>query len=325
MQAPGQAQVAVLLATYNGARFIEAQLQSLRKNVTPFALHWIDDRSTDETRAVLRESVRRMDIELFEWHRHERLGVPAAYFHLIENAAADIYMFCDQDDIWQPGKIDATAANLLPDRESSVLCFSDPLVFNDAAPEVLRRFGEVNGLTRAAALQASRSFMHNPAVGNTMGFTRPLRELFLKHNDIARAHARMHDWWMYLIAHASGVSRMLDDVPTTLYRQHAGNTLGAYLHRGRSSIERISRMWGMYQEARHFISRQAAGFVLASKTLPPSPKLEQLVAHARRVATLDKRQSPAAIAHLLRRDMMPGYKNTAFWMAATCLCCDAGS
>jgi uncharacterized protein YprB with RNaseH-like and TPR domain len=41
-----QVRVAVLLSTYNGARFIEPQIKSLKENVTPFTLHWINRLTT---------------------------------------------------------------------------------------------------------------------------------------------------------------------------------------------------------------------------------------------------------------------------------------
>jgi hypothetical protein len=58
-------------------------------------------------------------------------------------ADADIYLFCDQDDIWQAGKIDAVVDNLRADVASAVLCFSDPLMFYNDEPEVFYRLSRV--------------------------------------------------------------------------------------------------------------------------------------------------------------------------------------
>src|SRR5205823_13588786 len=97
-----QLAVAVLLATYNGERYVEKQLRSLEQNDTKFTLHWLDDHSTDNTRSIVRTVARESDIELREWHQSRHLGVPLAFFQMLECAEADIYLFCDQDDIWQP-------------------------------------------------------------------------------------------------------------------------------------------------------------------------------------------------------------------------------
>src|ERR1700729_1913701 len=94
------ANVAILLATYNGAKFVETQILSLKENRTPFTIHWIDDHSTDDTRLIVRECARSAGIPVKEWHIELHLGVPGVFFELLERAEADIYLFCDQDDIW---------------------------------------------------------------------------------------------------------------------------------------------------------------------------------------------------------------------------------
>ena len=127
-----QLRVAVLLATYNGAPFIAEQIQSLAANSMPFTLHWLDDHSTDNTRELVSASARVAGIELHEWHQDQRQGIPGVFFKLVECVSADIYLFCDQDDIWQPGKIDATIKSLSPDLWQPALVYSDPLVFSDS-------------------------------------------------------------------------------------------------------------------------------------------------------------------------------------------------
>ena len=321
MKAKHHARVAILLATHNGARFIEPQVKSLKENSTPFTLHWLDDHSTDNTRDAVRVSALSSGIDLAEWHQPERQGVPGAFFQLIECVDADIYLFCDQDDIWQPGKIDATVANLRPDLASPVLCFSDPLMFKDDEPGILHPLLDVIGVKAAAALEESRLFICAPFPGHTIGFTRPLRDIFLSHKDVARKYAFMHDWWMYLIAAASGTPRMLSNVPTTLYRRHGNNFSKDYLSTKTSG--QMAWTWRLQQAIRRAVSRQAEGFVLASTTLSPGPKLERILALARLVATLDRRQSPVTLVRLASRGAMWPNWRTAAWFAAACLCSDA--
>jgi rhamnosyltransferase len=314
--------VAVLLATYNGAQYVEAQIRSLKENVTRFTLHWLDDHSSDDTCKFVRASTLSSGIELREWHQPFRQGVPGAFFQLLECVEADIYLFCDQDDIWQPGKIDATVTNLLPDVASPVLCFSDPLLFYDDEPGIFRRMSDASHIKSSANLQGSRSLMATLAAGQAVGLTRPLREMFLRHKDIAREHAHMHDWWMYLLANASGTSRLLADAPTTLYRQHGNNVTSAFFSRSRG-INRLVLTWRLQHRWRRLLSRQAQGFLLASPTLPPGPKLDPLLAVARLVATLDRRQSPAALVRLARcGGIVPSWYRM-LWLAASCLYSDA--
>ena len=322
MQAPADARVAVLLATYNGAPYLGQQLESLARNVTRFTLHWLDDHSTDDTRSVVRERAQGLGIALKEWHEAERQRLPGAFFQLLESVDADVYFFCDQDDIWQPGKIDTAVAALIPDRASAVLGFSDSLMFYDDEPETVRRVSEVFDSRPRRAMEESRAFMSVIAPGHTQCFTRPLRDLYLAHKDVARAYARNHDAWMYLIASAAGTVRMLPDTPTALYRQHDANVTAGLLRGGRR-LDRRTLTWKQYQALRPRVARHAQGFILAAATLAPSERLERLVALAKRVATLDRRQSLVGLLRLARAGALWPNRRWALGFAAVCLWSDA--
>jgi hypothetical protein len=322
MDAPLSLRVAVLLATCNGAAYIGQQLESLTQNVTPFTLHWLDDHSTDDTRSIVRARALSLGIELKEWHQSEPRRLPGAFFQLLECVDADIYCFCDQDDIWQPGKIDTAVSHLLPDLTSAVLCFSDSLMFYDDQPAVVRRVSEVFGSRPRKAMEESRVFMTVIAPGHTQGFTRPLRDLYLAHKAVARAYARNHDAWMYLIASAAGSVRMLSNVPTALYRQHASNVTAALLSGGRR-LDRRTLTWKQHQSLRTRTARHAQGFILAAPTLEPGEKLERLVALAKRVATLDRRQSVTDLLGLASAGALWPNRLWALGFAAACLCSDA--
>jgi glycosyltransferase involved in cell wall biosynthesis len=312
--------VAILLATHNSGAFIDEQIRSLQENSASFTVHWLDDHSTDNTRRIVYELTARLGLRLVTWHQPHRFGVPGVFFKLLECVTADIYLFCDHDDIWQAGKIDAAVANLLPDVARPALCYSEPWVFNDGDSQNLRRYYDLRGMRPAAAQTSSRAFILNPAVGNTVGFTRPLRELYLVHKDIARTHAAMHDWWMYLLALTTGDSRMLIEVPTTLYRQHRNNALGVGFGRNKLSL---SRVWRRLQHTRRLVARQAAGFVLAAANMKLAPAVEQMTAVARLIQLLDRRQTPTKVFNLLWRRQLQVPWRHALLLAAVSLVSDA--
>jgi rhamnosyltransferase len=323
MKETRQVEVAVLLASYNGAKFIEQQITSLAQNTTQFTLHWLDDHSTDNTREVARAATLSAGVRLREWHQTEHQGVPGAFFQLLERVDADIYLFCDQDDIWQAGKIDAAVASLLPDIAAPVLCLSDYWMFKDERPGLLWRSSEVLGAMTEIALQDSRLFMAGIADGHTQAFTRPLRDIFMTHREKARAHAAMHDAWMYSIAVASGTIRILPNVPTTLYRWHQSNTSSAlYSWRGRGTGH-ISVSLRQHQSLRRAVSRHADGFARVSATLPPGPRLEKALSIAMLVSKLGQRQSPLAFFRLMRLGAIWPSRRLAFGLAVVCLCSDA--
>lgn len=321
MQTSPDLKVAVLLATFNGARFVEQQIKSLTQNVTPFTLHWLDDHSTDDTRQIVRAAAQ--GLTLREWHQDERQFLPGAFFQLLECVDADIYLFCDQDDIWQPGKIDAAVANLLPDLASPVLCFSDSLMFYDDEPDIVRPLSEVFHSKPPKALEESRLFTTVIAPGHTQCFTRPLRALYLRHKSIARDYARNHDAWMYLIANAAGTARMLSNVPTALYRQHEHNVTLALRSRKGKRLDRSTLTLKQQQALRRRTARHAQGFLIAAPTLVPGDKLERLITLARRIATLDRRQSVAELISLTRGGALWPNKRWALGFALACLWSDA--
>jgi len=75
--------VAVLLATFNGAPFVDEQIRSLAANNTSFTLHWLDDHSTDNTREIVRAASSNSGIELNELHQAQRLGLPGTFYRLL--------------------------------------------------------------------------------------------------------------------------------------------------------------------------------------------------------------------------------------------------
>jgi hypothetical protein len=314
--------VAVLMATYNGAAYVGAQIESLRQNSTPFTLNWIDDHSSDDTRAVVRETALQSGVTLIEWHQPQRQGYPRTFLQLLEDVDADIYLFCDQDDIWQPGKIDAAVSDLLPDVDSPTLSYSDPLLFWDDDPTVLYPWSKLMNFRNRGAVHGPASLILCAALGQSIGLTRPLRDLYLRHKDVARANAEFHSLWMFQIANATGTSRALDGVPSTLYRQHGKNATALLYSRARG-VGRLRAQWRRQQALRVFFARQARGFMLAAPSLPPGPKRDDMVALAPLVATFDRRQPLSALLHLWRRGGLPVRVGPALWMAASCLCCDA--
>jgi len=314
--------VAVLLATYNGVKFVKQQISSLTQNSCSFALHWIDDHSTDDTRNAVCSSARETGIDLSEWSCTSRQGYPATFLHLLEKVQAYIYLFCDQDDIWQPGKIDVTVANLLPDVGAPALCFSEPLLFNSEEPQSWCSLFEVLGVGSSRLVETSRSFTFVPAVGNTIGLTRPLRDVLLTHIAIARRYAFAHDWWMYILGLSLGNVRLLTGVPTTLWRQHENNFSAAFFRKRRRGVGRFPMEWKIQPLLRRWYARQAQGFLLASETLPRNPTLDKLLQVARLVAAIESRQSFLELIRLFSSRAMPPRNMVTLRLLASCLCSD---
>lgn len=213
--------VAVLLATYNGAACLQEQLDSLAAQTYPPARVLVsDDGSTDATRAIVSGFAARhpaLGVEILEGPRR---GSAANFLSLLARCPEDVDMacFCDQDDVWLPGKIARALAQLDP-ASLQMYCARtwecDETLQNRRASRLHPRPpGFANALVQ------------NIAAGNTIALMGPALAL-------SRAAAReagavvVHDWWIYQLLTGAGAQVIYDTEPVLLYRQHRGNLIGA--------------------------------------------------------------------------------------------------
>ena len=212
--------VTIILATYNGERFLLEQLESLsRQSRRPDRLVLRDDGSTDHSVEIVRAWADQNNIVLQEVIG-PRLGPGRSFLKALQTAEpADIYLFCDQDDVWQSCKIER-ALGLVPWGNCALpaLC-ATRLEVVDAQLNFL-------SLSRSPKnLSFSSATCESLLTGCTMAFNAAFRR-HLVHT--LPQDAVMHDWWCYLVATGiKGATLNFDLMPTVRYRQHGGNVLGA--------------------------------------------------------------------------------------------------
>lgn len=217
----------VLLATYNGARFLPALLESLfAQEGADFILIVRDDCSADATPALLDEWAARHPGRIRRLPSpSRRQGACANFAALIAAAEADRVFFCDQDDIWLPGKIAASLAEM--DRlaarhgnDAALLVHTDLAVVD----ENLRPLGE--SFCRYAAIDPLRNAMGELLLGNVAtGCTMLVNRTLLNAARPVPAGVLMYDHWFAQVAATVGHMAFIDR-PTVLYRQHGGNVVG---------------------------------------------------------------------------------------------------
>src|SRR5215831_9373134 len=98
-------EIDVLMATWNGSRFLGQQLDSLfRQTFQNFRLIVRDDGSSDSTLQII-ESLRAREPERVFVHRNStRQGACATFSLLAQQSDAPYFAFCDQDDVWRADK-----------------------------------------------------------------------------------------------------------------------------------------------------------------------------------------------------------------------------
>lgn len=226
--------VAILLATYNGVRFLPEQLGSfVAQEGVDWMLHWRDDGSTDGTVAVMEAFAAGPGagrcVRVAE--PPGRVGPTDNFMALLRAAGgADAVAFADQDDVWLPSKLKRGTDALLPCPDAALYCSRQRLV-----GEALQPMGQ-SGPLRADPFPAALT--QNVATGCTVMLNRAGAEL------VARSRppsSSLHDWWSYLLVSAHGGQLLADKEPTVMYRQHPANLVGAPLSVRRRAVAALAR------------------------------------------------------------------------------------
>ncbi len=207
--------ISVALASYNGIRYIDEQIESILAQTLPVSEIVIcDDGSNDGTRERLKEWAQRESQIVLQFNE-ERLGFRNNFFLAITLCRSPLIALADQDDIWLPDKLE----RLLPYLQTADLACSD-LTAIDARGEVI---------AHSVAEYENRRIEKNPPF-TTLLYTNVVTgctALFKKEllTDLPYDGERYHDWWLALLASRRGGIAYLD-APTVLYRQHGENDTG---------------------------------------------------------------------------------------------------
>lgn len=216
------ATIDILLGTYNGSTYLDAQIQSLqRQTITDWRLLIRDDDSSDDTQARLTDWAAREPRITVLRDDLGNLGFNANFYHLLKQSQAPYVMFCDQDDCWLDQKIERTWAALRTQEALTpglpLLAHCDSTVTDHTLHPIQARL--VAPWARGEGL-ASALFA-NPVQGSTLMMNGALRQLLL------RQPPQTHfDFQAALIAEATG-KRVFVDEALMLYRQHPHNALGS--------------------------------------------------------------------------------------------------
>jgi glycosyltransferase involved in cell wall biosynthesis len=246
------AHVAILLCSYNGARFIREQLDSIRAQSHGDWKIWVsDDGSTDGTLDILSEYRSAWGAERLEILRGPCRGFAPNFLSLVcrQEVSGDYFSYADQDDIWEPRKLERAidALKRLGPDSPGLYCTRTALVDEAGAPLGLSPLFTQKPDFRNALVQ-------NVGGGNTMVFNASARHFLLAAGSDLEVVA--HDWWTYLAISAAGGRIIYDPEPSLLYRQHGGNLIGSNQGLG-ARITRLRLL--MRGQLRSWIDANVAG------------------------------------------------------------------
>ncbi len=197
-----------MLCTYNGERFLKAQINSLLQQTwRNIEIVISDDCSVDGTKQILEQY--QNDSRFRITYQTENIGAIQNFEFAIRQAKGEWLAFCDQDDIWLPEKIEKLY-NAIGD---SWLVYSDSILIDEEGQSLQKNLSQ---LRKMSDVTDTRGFIFSNVVwGHAM---------MVKKELIAQAlpipAGVPHDIWFAVKATALTGIRYLNEA-LTLYRQHS--------------------------------------------------------------------------------------------------------
>ena len=222
----------ILMATYNGERYLPEQLASIGGQTEgQWLLHVRDDISTDNTWQLLNDFAERYPGRVELARNEEKLGAKENFARLVQEVQEPgDYVFCDQDDVWEPEKLKKLQGKLRESEKeaeevSPVLVYSDATVIDQEGEVVAESFVQQTGVFLPESRVMESLLLCNCVQGAAAMWNESLQKILGEH--ALPEEALMHDWWLALVAAGHGRIVFLPE-KLSRYRQHTDNVVGGF-------------------------------------------------------------------------------------------------
>jgi glycosyltransferase involved in cell wall biosynthesis len=218
------AQVAIVLCTYNGARYLDEQLESLLMQEQAVTIFASDDASSDDTPRRLAELLR-PDVDTLVVQT-DNMGYVRNFETTLKRAyesGASYFALSDQDDVWDEDRV-ASGMYKMAELEKNhgidapLLVHSDLRLIDGNGQLLHRSFLDYRRYRISGDRNLSIVLGENGVMGNTVLMNRAMAKLCLPFPD----QLHVHDYWVALLAELFGHRSMLDS-PSVGYRLHTQN------------------------------------------------------------------------------------------------------
>ena len=221
--------IAILMATYNGEKYIREQIESLlMQSFLEWDLFIHDDGSTDNTVGIIREYANKYSHKIHIIDGSATGGAKNNFFYLMRSVEAPYIMFCDQDDVWFKDKIEKTYKQMIEmegkkGKNTPILVFTDLQVADQNLSIIANRMS-VSQQLNPDKIQFKDILLQNVITGCTVMINQFCRDKSLSTFNID--NIIMHDWWCSLVAAYFGTISFVNE-PLLSYRQHESNSVGS--------------------------------------------------------------------------------------------------
>lgn len=222
--------ISVAMCTYNGATYLQEQLESIASQTRPpDELVICDDRSADGTEDLVRAFASRAAFKVQFFVNEKRVGSTANFERAVRACGGDIIALADQDDVWLPAKLARVEEAFVNGGATLGAVFSDAvLIASDGQPSGARMWEYFGfGRRQQGRVERGKAFdvllRKHVVPGCTMAFRRQYRDLVVPFPDVG-----VHDRWIALLIAAVAEVRALPE-PLMRYRRHPDQQAGVAL------------------------------------------------------------------------------------------------
>lgn len=223
-------QVSVVMAIYNGEKFLREQLDSIFNQTYPILeVIAVDDCSTDSSVKILKEyAATHSNMKIYLNERND--GYIKTFEKGISLSEGNYVSLCDQDDWWESSKIEETMKAF---DERVMISYCDSLFVDENGKSLERKISDVKNLTD---YDSPLPFL----IGNTVAGHAAIFKRVLLKNASPFPENIIHDWWLAYVATLHGSIRFVNK-PLVKYRQHNSNVIGAIKVKGRKRESRLNK------------------------------------------------------------------------------------
>ena len=217
-------QVAILLSTYNGTRYLRALLDSLlNQTYTDFTVYVRDDGSNDDTITIIEEFCEKDDrVKFIDDQLH--LGPTKTFMHLLQIVDSSYYMFCDQDDVWLSDKVKVSVEKIKEIEHQAlkpIIVYTDLIVTDGALNHIAPSMWEYSHLN----VDSPTSFNYICVYNNISGCSSIINNKAKEVVDFERNLPQniYHDWWIAICVSKHDGKIVPLKQSTILFRRHGDN------------------------------------------------------------------------------------------------------
>ena len=221
--------VAIVLSTYNGIKYLEEQLDSIRRQtLKPDRVYISDDCSTDDTVKYIKDYICKNGLESWSLSVNEtNRGWKANFHQLLKNASEDYIFLADQDDIWIEQKLAKMMAVMKENNSMDLLACGYEPFYSDSTEKISKTIrNTINNTKSVVKIQMNGTFHHVLRPGCTF----LVKKSFVREIEPYWDESIAHDANLWRFSVLKGTAYLLDEVLIKWRRYSASSSTLSVKH-----------------------------------------------------------------------------------------------